>query len=218
MNNLSIARWKPLANGNFLSTAAECGVYCRFDTDEVLDVWENPISGEQREVWDFLSGPMTVELGPDGIITGGAAELSPEVLRMEVMGSKLFVPVAAHMAVPNPYPPQTWPKGSTETTRFWDSLLVGAAEVSEVVDPDIGMANAFLQFQNLGSWHPWLGLGGYAGRTYGRAYGTKYGSLDELPRGVLAGIEKSTPDIFDFESWDEPRIEILDYKRANEPE
>ncbi|TXS91987.1 DUF1838 domain-containing protein [Parahaliea maris] len=218
MNNLNITRWTPLENGNYRSVGAECGIYCKFDTDEVLDVWENPITGEKRKVWDFLGGPMTVELGPDGIITSGAVELSPEVMRMEVMGDKLFVPTAAHMSVPNPFPPAKWPKGSTEENRYWDSMLVAAADMDEVLNPDIAMANSFLQFQNLGSWHPWLGLGGEVGRTYGRAYGTKYTSLDDMPPGVVAGIEKRVPDIFDFESWEEPRVEMLDYMKANKPE
>ncbi len=218
MNNLNITRWKPLANGNYLSVGAECGVYCKFDTDEVLDVWENPVSGEKRKVWDFLGGPLQVEIGPDGVITGGVAELSPEVLRMEVMGDKLFVPTAAHMAMPNPFDPQEWPKSSSGATRYWDSLLVAAAEVSDILDPALSMAPAFLQFQNLGSWHPWLGLGGYQGRTYGRAYGTKYSKLGDLPPGVLKGIEQRTPEIFDFESWKAPQIEFVDYKKARKPE
>ncbi|MFV8819304.1 DUF1838 family protein [Haliea sp. E17] len=218
MNNLNITRWKPLPNGNYLSVGAECGVYCKFDTDEVLDVWENPVTGEKRKVWDFIGGPLKVEIGPDGVITGGVAELSPEVLRMEVMGDKLFVPTAAHMAMPNPFDPKEWPKSSSGTTRYWDSLLVAAAEVSDILDPSLSMAPAFLQFQNLGSWHPWLGLGGHAGRTYGRAYGTKYRTLDDLPSGVLKGIEKRVPEIFDFESWKEPRLDVIDYKKARKPE
>ncbi len=218
MNNLNITRWTPLASGNYLSVGAECGVYCKFDTDEVLDVWENPITGEKRKVWDFIGGPLKVEIGPDGVITGGVAELSPEVLRMEVMGDKLFVPTAAHMAMPNPFDPVEWPKSSSGTTRYWDSLLVAAAQVDDIIDPALSMAPAFLQFQNLGSWHPWLGLGGHDGRTYGRAYGTKYSKLDELPAGVLKGIEQRTPEIFDFESWEAPRIEFVDYKKARKPE
>src|SRR5262245_39607072 len=48
MNNLNITKWKPLPNGNYAGTVHESGAYCKFDTDEPLDVFENPITGEKR--------------------------------------------------------------------------------------------------------------------------------------------------------------------------
>ena len=218
MNNLNITRWTPLENGNYATSGAECGVYCKFDSDEVLDVWENPITGEKRKVWEFIGGPLKAEIGPDGMVTGGVAELSPEPLRMEVMGTKLFMPTQAAMAVPNPFDPEKWPKSSYEKKRHWDSHFVATAEVDEILNPNIARANSFLQFQNMGSWHPWLGLGQHAGRTYGKAYGTKLASLDDLPKHILKGIEAKTPEVFDFESWDKPRFEMLDYLQAHQPE
>lgn len=219
MNNLNISRWTPLDSGNFLSVSAECGVYCTFDTNEVLDVWKNPITGEKRKVWDFIGGPIDVEFGPDGATVGGVAELKePEVLRMEVMGDKVFMPIISAMSHKSPFTPEEWPKSSPGKIRYWDSLALAAAQVDDILDPSVSMAPSFLQFQNLGSWHPWLGLGGHEGRTYGQAYGTKYSSLDDLPAGVLKGIEQRTPEIFDFESWKEPRIDFIDYKNAYKPE
>lgn len=218
MNNLNITRWSPLENGNFATSGAECGVYCKFDTDEVLDVWENPITHEKRKVWEFIGGPLTAEIGPDGVVTDGVAELKPEVLRMEVLGDKVFMPTQAALSMPNPFTPEKWPKSSSGKTRYWDSLLVASADVADVADPNVANVKSFLQFQNLGSWHPWLGMGGYEGRTYGRAYGTKLSSVEQLPKSVLQGIEAKTPEIFDFESWDKPRIDMLDYMNARDPE
>ncbi|NVK56232.1 MAG: DUF1838 family protein [Alteromonadaceae bacterium] len=218
MNNLNLTRWSALENGNFATVGAECGVYCKFDTDEVLDVWENPITHEKRKVWEFIGGPLVTEIGPDGIVTDGAAELKPEVLRMEILGNKLFMPTQAALSMPNPFTPEKWPKSSSGKTRYWDSLLVASADVADVADPNVTNVRAFLQFQNLGSWHPWLGMGGYEGRTYGRAYGTKLASLDELPKSVLKGIEAKTPEIFNYESWQTPRIDMLDYMNAHTPE
>ena len=218
MNNLNLTRWSALENGNFATVGAECGVYCKFDTDEVLDVWENPITHEKRKVWEFIGGPLKTTIGPDGIVTDGAAELKPDVLRMEILGDKVFMPTQAALSMPNPFTPEKWPKSSSGKTRYWDSLLVASADVEDIADPNVANVRAFLQFQNLGSWHPWLGMGGYEGRTYGRAYGTKLASLDELPKSVLNGIEAKTPEIFDFESWETPRIDMLDYMNAREPE
>lgn len=218
MNNLNISRWTPLANGNYQTKGAECGVYCKFDTDEVLEEWLNPITHEKRKIWQFVGGPLSAEIGPDGVVTGGVAELKPESLRMEVMGDKLFVPTQAALSHKSPFEPAKWPKSESGNTRYWDSHFLASANLDQVMDPSVSTAKSFLQFQNLGSWHPWLGMGGHPGRTYGKAYGVKLDSLDELPPGVLKGIEAKTPEIFDFESWEKPKIDFLDYMATHEPE
>lgn len=217
MNNLSVTKWRPLPNGNYQATGAECGVYCRFDTDEVLDVWENPITGEKRPVWEFLGGPLTAEIGPDGATTGGVAELKPVSLRMEVLGDMLFVPTQSDRSYPNPFDPKKWPTESPGPTTYWDSHFVYAAKVEDVVNPALHAAPAFCQFQNLGSWHPWLGLGGHEGRTYGKAYGAKLKSVDDIPPAVRAGFDKKTPEIFSFDSWTAPHIDFKDYMATHKP-
>ena len=68
-----------------------------------------------------------------------------------------------------------------------------------------------MQFQNLVSFHPWLGMGKTPGRTWGKGLGTKLRSLDDLPRGARLALEKKTPEIFDLKSWTKPRIDFAEY-------
>ena len=72
-------------------------------------------------------------------------------------------------------------------------------------------AGAFSQFQNLVSWHPWFGMGGKPGRTYGKAYGTKIKGFDDLPKAARATLEKQTPEIFETEKWTKPRLDFPEY-------
>ena len=53
MQNLNASTWKPLPNGNYQGTVREVGAYTAFDTDELIDHWVNPVTGEKREVWQF---------------------------------------------------------------------------------------------------------------------------------------------------------------------
>ena len=70
MMNYSVARWEPLENGRYAARSYEVGVYTEFDSDTPISTWKNPITGENREVFWFVSGPVNITLGPDGIETG----------------------------------------------------------------------------------------------------------------------------------------------------
>ena len=172
----------------------------------------NPITGETREVWPFIGGPLNVRIGADGVETGPEATLKPKPLRMEVIGDMLFVPTASHFSFPSPFDGDTWPKESPGETHFWDSMFVHGARAEEAADPDRANVPAFCQFQNLVSWGPWIGMGGHEGRSYGRAYGTKLASVDELPAGARRSLEQQTPEIFDIESWTGFRDGYAEYK------
>lgn len=216
LNNLSISEWSPLPNGNFKSKTVECGVYCKFDTDEPLEDWKNPVTGALLKPWQFVGGPFSVEIGPDGIVTEGA-ELQPTTLRMEALGEMLFVPTAASSAWPNPMKPEIWPTQSSGPVSYWESHATFAAKIADVVDPGQASVKTFAQFQNMASWHPWLGMGNRPGRTYGKAHGTKFKAVNEMPAAVVKGFEQKTPDIFDYTNWTKPRLDVPGWMAANQP-
>ncbi|WP_310532277.1 DUF1838 family protein [Novosphingobium sp.] len=216
MNHLSVNQWQQIAPDRFVTKTYECGVYCKFDTDEVLEEWENPFTKEKRKVWQFLGGPFDVTIGPDGIVTKNA-ELSPKPLRMEAVGSSVIVPTAASMARPSPIDPQKYPKLYAGPTSYWESQATYAAPRSQAFDESVTCADAFCHFQNMGSWHPWLGMGQRPGGTYGNSHGAKLRSLDGIPLAARKGLEKHTPEIFDTASWTKQRMDILEYLAVAQP-
>jgi hypothetical protein len=210
MNHLSVNRWSKVAPDRYVTKTHECGVYCKFDTDEVLEEWENPFTKEKRKVWQFLGGPFDVTIGADGIVTKNA-ELAPKPLRMEVYGDTVIVPTAASMARPSPVDPVRFPKLYAGPTSYWESQATYASPRKQAFDEHVTCADAFCHFQNLGSWHPWLGMGQRPGRTYGNSHGAKLRSLDGIPLAARKGLEKYTPEIFDTPNWAKPRLDILEY-------
>lgn len=217
MNNLAIATYTKVSDTEYRTEGYEVGVYCKFDTDEVLDVWENPITGEKREVWEFVGGPLRGVITTGGYDSGTGATVKPKEMRMEEFGGMVFVPSQSAFNFPNRVTPDKWPKESAGKTFYWDSHFVTAAKVEDVLNPALDSAPAFCQFQNFVSWHPWWGLGGKPGRTYGKAYGTKLKSLDELPPGTRAQFEKKTPEIFNLSNWKAFRDDFDDYMKARKP-
>ena len=212
MNNLNVKVCEPLDDDTYAFTTYESGAYCRFDTDEVIDRWKNPITGETREVWPVIGGPLNVRMSADGVETGPEATLKPKPLRMEVIGDTLFIPTASHFSFPSPFDAVAWPKESPGETHFWDSMFVHAARIEDAADSSRTNVPAFCQFQNLVSWGAWTGMGGHAGRSYGRAYGTKLAGIDDLPAGARRSLELQTPEIFDIDNWTTFRDGNAEYK------
>ena len=98
-----------------------------------------------------------------------------------------------------------------------ESQSTYAAKVADVANPDLASAPAFCQFQNLGTWHPWLGMGNRPGRSYGKAYGAKLSGPEAIPKAVRAGFDRKTPQVFDFESWTAPHYELKEYMATHTP-
>lgn len=211
MSNLNVGKWRTLPNGNQAATIFESGVYTKFDSDEVLEVWENPITGEKREPWRFIGGPLSVEIGPDGVVTGEMATLKPKPLQVQVFGDSIMIPTASAFSFPNPMRPEAFPKESAGDTFWWDSHYVFFASLKDALNPEITSIKSHIQFQNLVSWHPWWGLGGHEGRTWGRAYGTKIDGPEDIPAPYRKALEDQTPEIFDTDNWTEPREDFAEY-------
>lgn len=214
LNHLSVNEWTPLPGNRYQAKTFECGVYCAFDTDDVLEEWKNPLTGEVRKPFQFLGGPFTVTHGPDGMVAMGA-ELTPRPMRMEAFGGTLFVGAMADMARPNPIDPQKHPKFSSGPIAYWDTVSTTGAPVAQAFDESVSSADSFHHFQNLGSWHPWMAMGARPGRTHGRAAGVKVRSLDQIPAKALKGLQDHTPEIFDRKAWTKPRFDTLEYMAGN---
>ncbi|NBC35980.1 DUF1838 domain-containing protein [Novosphingobium sp. FSY-8] len=217
MNHLNISEWRPTGAATFQSKTYECGAYCRFNSDDPLEEWVNPITGEKRKVWQFYGGPFVVNVGADGISTAGA-DLKPDLMPIENMGGMVIVPTASGVSYPNVATPDKYPHLSSGPTTFWDSHACYFAKAEDAFNESLTSAPAFCQFQNFASWHPWLGMGGRAdsgsGRTWGRAYGAKLKSLDDIPAPARRSLDKLTPEIFDYKNWTAPRRDAAEYLKS----
>ncbi|MEZ5513697.1 MAG: DUF1838 family protein [Steroidobacteraceae bacterium] len=217
MQNLNAARWRPLPNGHYAGKVYEVGVYTKFDTDEVVDTWRNPVTGEDRKIWQFFGGPLSVEIGPDGIVTGPEATLKPKEMRIDVLGATVITPNHSAFSFPNPFKEDKWPKEAGGPTFFWDSHYFHAASLADVLNPDLSRVISVTQFQNMVSFHPWLGMGKTPGRTYGKGLGSKLRSLDDVPAAARAVLEQRAPEIFELDKWTKPRIDFMEYMQERAP-
>ncbi len=209
MNNYVIQRWEPSeTEGHFQLKHYEVGYYTKFDTDEAISEWVNPITKETIELEHFILGPVHRVYTPTGIIAPGIA---PQPLRINVIGDRVFVPAQSIEQFPNMFSPDEWPELSNGPKIFWDSMYTYSASIADVLNPNIHNAPAEIHMQNLTSWQPFLRLGRTEGRSMARAFGGNVSGFDAIPSHILKDFEKYTPEIFETATWTETRFDSIDY-------
>lgn len=220
MNNYVVQKWTPGEEaGDFIVQHYEVAYYSKFDEEEPIDTFKNPLTDEIVELPHFVLGPVSREYTAER--SDNRATFAPDPLNITMIGNRVYIPTLTTFAFPNRMPPGDWGPYYTGPTTYWDSMLVFSADVEDVFNDELTHTDAEMHMQNLVSWAPYLKIGEYPGRTMVRAYGQHISGYDALPTNIRKNLEKYVPEIFDIEGWTETRIDSLDLvndlleKRAN---
>lgn len=213
MNNYAVNMWRKLADSKYAVQVFECGVYTVFDSYDVITDWQNPFTGERREVHQFRSGPLNVQFGVDGIVAGPETVVKPRSMMTEVLEDSLIANMQSSFHFPSPFQPEEFPKESPGNLFYWDSHASHISPLESLLDPGVASAPAQISMNNLVSWSPWLGMSQHAGRTYARGVGRKVSGPAALPTPVLTSLEQYMPQVLDVSRWGPPYDDIADYKQ-----
>ncbi len=208
MNNMIVAYWKPGEDDSYYLKHYETAYYTKFDTDEPIESFVNPYTGEENEIFQFILGPINRQYKTNTVVAPG---LAPLPLESHVIGDRIFVATQSITQFPNILTPEDWPRRSTGPLVSWSSFMTYSAAVADVANPDKMSAPAHIQLQNFVSWPAWMLMGNKPGGTMARAYGTDIESTDALPKSIIANFEKYTPEILETEKWQTPRMDAVDY-------
>lgn len=208
MNNYIVQKWEPDGEGHFEVQHYEVAYYAKFDTNEAIETWENPLTGEVLDLPHFVLGPVPRFYGPT--MADNKDSFASDPLNITMIGDRVFVPTLTSFAVENILSPEEWGPYSNGPKIYWDSMMVYSADVEDVFDDTKTHVDAEIHMQNLISWSPYLKLGQHPGRTMVRAYGKHISGYDDLPDDIRANLEKYTPEIFDIEGWTEMRMDTIE--------
>jgi len=212
MNNYIIQKWRPGEDSTFEVDHYEVAYYSKFDTTEPLSDWENPLTGEVIELPHFVLGPVPRFYGPG--IGKDPASFAPDPLNITMIGDRVYIPTLSKFQFPNSLTTEEWGRYGGSPATYWDSMLVFSADIEDALDEDKTHVSAEMHMQNLVSWAPYFKLGDSPGRTMVRAYGQHISGYDDLPADVRANLEKFTPEIFDLDSWTEPRLDTVEFSQS----
>ena len=192
LNNILVDYWTPKGDDQYEMRKYEVGFYSRHDSHEILEHFDNPITGKREAIHQFLLGPVPRVYTPDGVIAMG---FTPKALPIEVIGDRVFLATESIENRPDIVHPGK--------TTYVNSFMTMSAPLQDVINPAVMSAPSHLQLQNKTRWAPWMGMDDRAGGTVARGFGGKISSLEALPKSVYDGARKLVPKIFETESWNE---------------
>ncbi|MEO0411980.1 MAG: DUF1838 family protein [Pseudomonadota bacterium] len=209
MNNLLIDHWEKTGEDEYVMTKFEAAYFTEFDSDNPIETWDNPFTGETIEIFNFQLGPVQREYRP-GEVT--AMAYAPTFVPIEVIGERVFVASHSIDEGANFFTADEYPiEASGSPVSYLNSFMTWSANVEDVANPEIMSAPAHVQIQNKVPWAPWMRMRGRPGGTSLRGFGAKISGLDALPDHVIAGFETYVPDILKENQWEEMIFETTHY-------
>jgi len=200
MNNILVDYWEPKGNDQHEMRKYEVGFYTRYDSQEPLEEFANPVTGKTTAIHHFRLGPVPRLYTPTGVIAMG---YTPKLLPIEVIGDRVFLATESIESRPDMIRPGE--------TSYTNSFMTMSAALQDITNPAVLSAPVHLQLQNKNRWAPWMGMGDRPGGTVARGFGGKVASLDALPETVKAGARRFVPQIFETATWSEFVFEDSEY-------
>lgn len=200
MNNILVDYWEPKGNDQHEMRKYEVGFYTRYDSQEPLEEFANPVTGKTTAIHHFRLGPVPRLYTPTGVIAMG---YTPKLLPIEVIGDRVFLATESIESRPDMIRPGE--------TSYTNSFMTMSAALQNIVNPAVLSAPVHLQLQNKNRWAPWMGMGDRPGGTVARGFGGKVASLDALPEAVKSGARRFVPQIFETATWSEFVFEDSEY-------
>jgi hypothetical protein len=195
--------WSRIDATRYAMRTYETGIVYRFDTNEPLETWTNPFTGETRRVFHHKAGPFEATIGPDGLEPGPQITMRPKPMTISAIEDTVYFTGQSAFSFPTPFPPAAFPTAPTGERLYLDSHFTFTAPRAALLDESRASVPRGILLNNLFPLSPWMGVGGIAGRTFGRGVGRKLSDEAALPAHVRAANERFAPALFDRASWTE---------------
>ncbi len=202
-----------LPDGTVKVLGKECGYFTDLATGEILDVWENPWTGEKVEVFPFLNDRWRGHLGLEQkVFKIGDSETTnndmgkatkkgaPFLLPWNRVGDQYLLGWDYAHEYTNPVTPEGWPKASTGKRANPSEHFVIFTPTAEIDDRSLPSARFHAGFMRQAPWWPWMKMGqsGVDGVLMGRMHSYKItGGLEDIPKAILKRVEKERPDLLE---------------------
>jgi hypothetical protein len=205
------SHWRPHAHGGYANDDYDVGFYVDYHTREILEHWDNPLTGKAVEVFHYRGGPSGghFRVGAEG----GDVYGGPDG-RWSTAGNQLWHTSTRSGSRRNPLQPDDWPQASSGEMILGSSSQSLTGRVDDVRNPDVHQAPSMQIWTNPVSWMPWMEMGQRPGFNTWHWIGAKGVSREDLDPQLVAAVEKVWPGyVNDDTVWQEPTSGRTDYMR-----
>lgn len=208
------ARWEP--GGTLTRVSRETGYFTDLQTGDILETWENPLTGETVPVYHFYNDLLVrnmddkistfnfgAESDPPTLMNEGTVFPDdtgniPFVLPFQSFGDDLMLNFDYTHEYTNPVTPEGWPQSSTGARISPSEHFTFCMSKEEVEDRSVPTARFLAGFSRISQAWPWMKMGGSGMedvQLFGRMFSHKGlpGTADIRPK-VRDYIEKHAPE------------------------
>jgi hypothetical protein len=198
VEGVSFSVLEELPGGRYRYSLTEAGYYLDVETQAMQDEVVNPFTGASYRPKHYLSSQTNIfapdlsvtpelEFRPPGLEYRGVITPLRTFKNAAWSAEDLFVRIPNPRAADDPDQP---------THRVQTSLATLTANLDQLLDPDLDFVDCQLNYQTLGTWRDWMGMGATPGMISWRMVGTKCSESD-LPAYLVERIAADHDGFFD---------------------
>lgn len=168
-------------DGGFQLLSREAAFYLDPRSREILEEWDNPVTGERvgvSHVWNDPVNQQWLEQQPWGPFRVPTTDLGDRVcLNMDIP-----------LAYPSPLPVAEFPENSADDTYRALELFQFFAAKADLADPSLTSVPCDLSWSRVSPWLPWMRMGSRPGGLVFHTRGVKlaHGDVPERLRSYVA--------------------------------
>jgi hypothetical protein len=212
LKGLVRADWRPNDDGSYYYENYDHGLFCDFESGEVLSSYKNPFTGEINTPLHYKSGPAASTLGL------GEGQENPVKKDWRITGDQIFVSDSRLNSFTNPVSPEKWGKASTGEKVHYSYLSTYLANTDDVADPTIDTVNSDHTWTFVTNYPAWMMVGDMPGNVMWRWIGKKFSDPAEIDPYIAQEVEKRAPKFFTNEKpWPLRSDGWTQYTRERKP-
>lgn len=199
----NICRAEKQDDGIWRLYTRELTFYRDLKTGKIIDVWDNPMSGERNDVVQVANDPVNTVLNAPG---------RPMQLPWVEAGDQVMLTLNIPLAYPNPLQPNEFPEESSGPVYMGSEHFMFFTERADLENPKLNAVPVTYGWTRIGPWLPWMKLGARPGNLLYVAQGNKRASVNELPEDVQELVRTRYPEYARApETWVQPNMTSWTY-------
>lgn len=189
----TLATYKQVDEWNYEGASFEVAYFTDWETGELLETFDNPYTGETVEVPQTRSGPSKLFLSLEG---RRAPSDNPALAGLDI-NHRFITPRNDNGTVVLVEEIRVGtPDGFSGPSFHYNEVTTYRAQMADVANPDVMLANDSTHFNGIVSWRPWLKMSGHPGHLFGTATGGRFETIEDYPPYYVELTNKHHPDVF----------------------
>ncbi len=208
VEGFGVMRCAPQPDGKYRVLNREIAFYSHPFTGQYIDVWKNPLTGEDCDVSPIHNHFVSAELSPlMKMDFEGTMKEFPFTPPWTILGDDVFQTFEVHTAYPSPMRPEQWPRESPGNVMRISEIFQRTARLAQVEDEALTSAHYTGCWTRIGPYLPWMLMGQAEGHVMYRTFMKKLYSADELPQQLRNATSQRYPEFFEapaLSDWGKP--------------